>query len=401
MPDNVKLASGAGGQLRFRLPDETDFHGPLIKVFGVGGGGGNAVRHMVREGITGVEFIAANTDAQALCLVPDSVQKIQLGQATTRGLGAGSVPEIGAQAALESEEQLVESLTGANLVFVAAGMGGGTGTGAVPVICRLAKDRRILTVAVVTKPFSFEQSERMVVAEKGIEELRKHVDSLIVVPNDKLLSELGDDVLLFESFNAADEVLSGAVRGISDLVNRVGHINLDFADIKTVMSESGMAVIASCTASGQDRALVATERALQSPLLEDVDLGTARAALINVYSDPYKLKGSEYKEVGESIRAHLSDRIVPVIGLVAEESLADAMRVTVVVTGIEPTMQADMPPQRSETQRGFVPSDRSKEDRDSFDPREHAWRKKQIRGSASVSDSDYVDVPSFLKNQAE
>ena len=401
MPENSNLASSSRGRLHFRLPDETGFSGPVIKVFGVGGGGGNAVCHMVRKGITGVDFVAANTDAQALCHIPDSVEKIQLGQATTKGLGAGSVPEIGCQAARESEEQLVESLSGVNLVFVAAGMGGGTGTGAAPVICRLAKDRRILTVAVVTKPFSFEQTERMAIAEKGVEKLRESVDSIIVIPNDKLLSELGDEMLLFESFTAADEVLGGAVRGISDLVNRVGHINLDFADIKTVMSQSGMAVISSCSASGKDRATVATEQALQSPLMEDVDLGTARAALINVYSDPYKLKGSEYKEVGESVRAHLSESVVPVIGLVADESLAEAMRVTVVVTGIDPVMSMSSPQQQVAADRGFTSNDRPEIDREPSIPQDRGWERPGGQRSTPISDSDYVDVPSFLKNQAE
>ena len=403
MPSNTTKASESHDSIRFRPPPGTEFEGPVIKVLGVGGGGGNAVRHMVSRGLTGVEFVVANTDAQALSLIPGSIQKIRLGHTTTKGLGAGAIPELGTQAAKESEDEILESLQGANLVFVAAGMGGGTGTGATPVICQLARDRRILTVAVVTKPFSFEQGQRRAIADQGVEELRNHVDSLIVIPNDKLLSEMGEDNLLFDAFRAADEVLCGAVQGIADLVNHVGHINLDFADVKTVMSEPGMAVIGSCSASGDERAKHATEGALRSPLLEEIDLGSSKAALINVSCNPQTLKSSEYKDVGEVAREYLTEGVRPMIGLVAQESLGDAMRVTVVVTGITP-FGAEQPESKEVKEPELRFSSARPKPVGGDDPVEtpNVPRTSQAtKNSRLVRDSDYVDVPSFLRHQVE
>ena len=284
----------------FELMDSTS-QSAVIKVIGVGGGGGNAVEHMVCESIEGVEFICANTDAQAL-EKSSSRTAIQIGTHITKGLGAGANPEIGRQAAMEDRDRIEEALAGADMVFITAGMGGGTGTGAAPIVAQIAKEMGILTVAVVTKPFPFEGKKRMVAAEEGIAELKKHVDSLITIPNEKLLTVLGKQVTLLDAFKAANNVLLGAVQGIADLITRPGLINVDFADVRTVMSEMGMAMMGSGSAKGEDRAREAAERAVASPLLEDVDLSGARGILVNVTAGLDMAIG-EFEEVGNTIKA--------------------------------------------------------------------------------------------------
>ncbi|MDU7729045.1 MAG: cell division protein FtsZ, partial [Escherichia coli] len=304
----------------------------VIKVIGVGGGGGNAVEHMVRERIEGVEFFAVNTDAQALRKTAVG-QTIQIGSGITKGLGAGANPEVGRNAADEDREALRAALDGADMVFIAAGMGGGTGTGAAPVVAEVAKDLGILTVAVVTKPFNFEGKKRMAFAEQGITELSKHVDSLITIPNDKLLKVLGRGISLLDAFGAANDVLKGAVQGIAELITRPGLMNVDFADVRTVMSEMGYAMMGSGVASGEDRAEEAAEMAISSPLLEDIDLSGARGVLVNITAG-FDLRLDEFETVGNTIRAFASDNATVVIGTSLDPDMNDELRVTVVATGI-------------------------------------------------------------------
>lgn len=304
----------------------------VIKVIGVGGGGGNAVEHMVRERIEGVEFFAVNTDAQALRKTAVG-QTIQIGSGITKGLGAGANPEVGRNSAEEDREALRAALDGADMVFIAAGMGGGTGTGAAPVVAEVAKDLGILTVAVVTKPFNFEGKKRMAFAEQGIAELSKHVDSLITIPNDKLLKVLGRGISLLDAFGAANDVLKGAVQGIAELITRPGLMNVDFADVRTVMSEMGYAMMGSGVACGEDRAEEAAEMAISSPLLEDIDLSGARGVLVNITAG-FDLRLDEFETVGNTIRAFASDNATVVIGTSLDPEMNDELRVTVVATGI-------------------------------------------------------------------
>ena len=304
----------------------------VIRVIGVGGGGGNAVEHMVSSEIEGVEFVCVNTDAQAL--KNNSVRTaLQLGTNVTKGLGAGANPEIGRQAALEDRERLVDLLEGSDMVFITAGMGGGTGTGASPVIAQIAREMGILTVAVVTKPFPFELKRRMTIAQEGIAELGEHVDSLITIPNEKLLSVLGDRVTLKEAFAAANDVLLGAVQGIAELITRPGMINVDFADVRTVMSEKGRAMMGSGRGSGEDGAREAAETAMRCPLLEDVNLSGARGILVNITASS-DLGMHEFHSVGDSIGEFASENALVVMGTALDESLADEIRVTVVATGL-------------------------------------------------------------------
>ena len=306
----------------------------VIRVIGVGGGGGNAVEHMVESNIEGVEFVCVNTDAQALR--NSSVRTVlQLGTNVTKGLGAGANPTIGRQAALEDRDRLVDLLDGADMVFITAGMGGGTGTGASPVIAQIAREMGILTVAVVTKPFPFELRRRMEIALEGLAELSEHVDSLITIPNEKLLSVLGDRVTLKEAFAAANDVLLGAVHGIAQLITRPGMINVDFADVRTVMSEQGRAMMGSGTGSGEDGARLAAESAMRCPLLEDVNLNGARGILVNI-SAGMDLGMDEFKAVGDAIGEFASDNALVVIGTALSESDDDGIRVTVVATGLGP-----------------------------------------------------------------
>ena len=304
----------------------------VIKVVGVGGGGGNAVEHMVSQNVEGVEFLCANTDAQALKNSSASLL-LQLGNNITKGLGAGANPEVGRQAAQEDRERLAEVLAGADMVFITAGMGGGTGTGAAPVVAQVARELGILTVAVVTKPFSFEGKKRHQVAEQGIADLAQHVDSLITIPNEKLLTVLGKGVSLLDAFRAANNVLLGAVQGIAELITRPGLINVDFADVRTVMREMGMAMMGTGSARGENRARKAAEAAIASPLLEEIDLTGARGVLVNITAG-LDMGIGEFEEVGEVIKSFTSDDATVVVGTVIDPSMGDEMRVTVVATGL-------------------------------------------------------------------
>src|SRR4051794_1292898 len=304
----------------------------VIKVIGVGGGGGNAVSHMVQANVEGVDFVCANTDAQAL-KSSGAKLTLQLGGNVTKGLGAGANPEVGRQAALEDRERIVEMLHGADMVFITCGMGGGTGTGAAPVVAQLAKEMGILTVAIVTKPFPFEGRRRMQVAMKGIEDLSQHVDSLITVPNEKLLTVLGREVTLLSAFKSANDVLLGAVQGIADLITRPGLINVDFADVRTVMSEMGMAMMGSGIARGDDRAVAAAEAAINNPLLEDINLAGACGILVNVTAGP-NLTMREFDEIGQVIHQFASEDATVVVGTALDPELQDDVRVTVVATGL-------------------------------------------------------------------
>lgn len=304
----------------------------IIKVIGVGGGGGNAVQHMLSAQMEGVEFICANTDSQALRST--SVKTVlQLGGDITKGLGAGANPEIGRQAALEDRARISELLDGADMVFITAGMGGGTGTGAAPVVAQIAKEMGVLTVAVVTRPFLFEGRKRMEIAEQGIKELSQYVDSLITIPNEKLLSVLGRDISLLNAFKAANDVLLGAVQGIAELITCPGLINVDFADVRTVMSEMGMAMMGTGRGKGPARAKEAAEAAVSSPLLEDINLAGARGILINITSGADITMG-EFEEVGNTVKAFASDNATVVVGTVIDEHMEGEVRVTVVATGI-------------------------------------------------------------------
>jgi cell division protein FtsZ len=304
----------------------------VIKVIGVGGGGGNAVAHMVNAGVEGVEFITANTDAQAIKQI-GAKHQLQLGSNVTKGLGAGANPEVGRQAALEDRERILEALDGADMVFITAGMGGGTGTGAAPVVAQLAKERGILTVAVITKPFPFEGRRRMQVALKGIEELANHCDSLITIPNEKLITVLGRDATMMQAFRAANDVLLGAVQGIADLIVRPGLINVDFADVRTVMSEMGLAMMGSGTARGDDRAQAAAEAAISNPLLDEVNLSGANGVLVNITAGP-DFTMREFDEVGRIIEEFASEDATVVVGTVLDPDMQDEVRVTVVATGL-------------------------------------------------------------------
>ncbi|EPG8612255.1 TPA: cell division protein FtsZ [Klebsiella pneumoniae] len=372
----------------------------VIKVIGVGGGGGNAVEHMVRERIEGVEFFAVNTDAQALRKTAVG-QTIQIGSGITKGLGAGANPEVGRNAADEDREALRAALDGADMVFIAAGMGGGTGTGAAPVVAEVAKDLGILTVAVVTKPFNFEGKKRMAFAEQGITELSKHVDSLITIPNDKLLKVLGRGISLLDAFGAANDVLKGAVQGIAELITRPGLMNVDFADVRTVMSEMGYAMMGSGVASGEDRAEEAAEMAISSPLLEDIDLSGARGVLANITAG-FDLRLDEFETVGNTIRAFASDNATVVIGTSLDPDMNDELRVTVVATGIgmdkrpEITLvtnkQVQQPVMDRYQQHGMSPLTQEQKP---------AAKVVNDNTPQTAKEPDYLDIPAFLRKQAD
>lgn len=372
----------------------------VIKVIGVGGGGGNAVEHMVRERIEGVEFFAVNTDAQALRKTAVG-QTIQIGSGITKGLGAGANPEVGRNAADEDREALRAALDGADMVFIAAGMGGGTGTGAAPVVAEVAKDLGILTVAVVTKPFNFEGKKRMAFAEQGITELSKHVDSLITIPNDKLLKVLGRGISLLDAFGAANDVLKGAVQGIAELITRPGLMNVDFADVRTVMSEMGYAMMGSGVASGEDRAEEAAEMAISSPLLEDIDLSGARGVLVNITAG-FDLRLDEFETVGNTIRAFASDNATVVIGTSLDPNMNDELRVTVVATGIgmdkrpEITLvtnkQVQQPVMDRYQQHGMSPLTQEQKP---------AAKVVNDNTPQTAKEPDYLDIPAFLRKQAD
>ncbi len=315
----------------FELPENKNLSAS-IKVIGVGGGGGNAIEHMINDGVEGVEFICANTDLQAL-RSSRAKTLIQLGEELTKGLGAGADPEIGRKAAEENREIIKEILSGTDMVFLTAGMGGGTGTGAAPVFAEIAKELGILTVAVVTKPFIFEGKKRMEVANKGIEKLTAQVDSLITIPNNKLLPVLGKSISLLHAFKAANDVLLGAVQGIAELITKPGLINVDFADVRTVMSEMGMAMMGTANARGDERARNAAEAAISSPLLEDIDLNGAGGVLVNITAGP-DISIGEFEDVGDVIKSFTSEEATVVVGTVIDPTMSDDLRVTVVVTGL-------------------------------------------------------------------
>ncbi|WNL47015.1 cell division protein FtsZ [Dyella sp. BiH032] len=381
----------------------------VIKVVGVGGGGGNAVAHMLNANIEGVEFVVANTDAQAMKSC-GSRTHLQLGANVTKGLGAGANPEVGRQAALEDRERIEEMLEGADMVFITAGMGGGTGTGAAPVVAQLAKEKGILTVAVVTKPFPFEGRRRMQVAMKGIEDLSQHVDSLITVPNEKLLSVLGREVTLLNAFKAANDVLLGAVQGIADLITAPGLINVDFADVRTVMSEMGMAMMGSGTARGDDRAQAAAEAAINNPLLEDVNLNGACGILVNVTAGP-NLTMREFDEIGRVIHDFASEDATVVIGTSLDPEMQDDVRVTVVATGLNRAVsrqpQRTVAPQQVEMRQRPRPvvlrTGTGNEVVDYAQPDAVPGPVRGEGGPAKSADPsfDYLDIPAFLRRQAD
>src|SRR3954462_10291993 len=316
----------------------------VIKVIGVGGCGGNAVDHMIANGVKGVDFICANTDMQALKRSQARTQ-LQLGPEITKGLGAGANPDVGRKAALEDRERIVDLITGADMLFLTAGMGGGTGTGAAPVVAEVAKELGILTVAVVTKPFAFE-GKRQRIAQEGLDALSQHVDSLIVIPNDKLMHVLGTQVTLDEAFKAANDVLHGAVAGIAEIISCPGMINVDFADVRTVMAEMGMAMMGSAKAAGPDRARVAAEQAVACPLLEDINISDARGVLVNISANRSSFQLQEMYDVMETIKAFAAESATVIVGTVYEESREDQLRVTIVATGLgKPTARSQAKPQ--------------------------------------------------------
>lgn len=417
-----------------------DHQNAVIKVIGVGGGGGNAVQHMIDSQLEDVEFIVANTDSQALQRVPASTT-IQLGGDITKGLGAGANPDVGRQSAMEDRENIARALEGADMLFITAGMGGGTGTGASPVVAEIARELGILTVAVVTKPFPFEGRKRMQVAMQGIKELREQVDSLITIPNEKLLGVLGRQTTLLDAFKAANNVLLGATQGIADLIIRPGLINVDFADVRTVMSEMGMAMMGQGTGKGENRAVEATETAIRSPLLEDVNLRGARGILVNITAG-IDLTMGEFGEVGEMIQELAAEDATVVVGTAMEPDMSDEVRVTVVATGLgsvapvqdTPAVETARPasPQRSvdydrppytrakssvsatETSASSVSTPAKSPSGMAGDKAREATRPSSTtvqQGSAAVaqepvvateSDEDnYLDIPAFLRRQAD
>lgn len=376
----------------------------VIKVVGVGGGGGNAVRHMLQSVVEGVEFYCANTDAQALRdLDPHHV--IQLGGAVTKGLGAGANPEVGRQAALEDRDRVAEALNGADMVFITAGMGGGTGTGGAPVVAQIAREMGILTVAVVTRPFPFEGGKRMKIAEAGLKELSEHVDSLITIPNEKLLSVMGKNTSLLDAFAAANDVLLGAVQGIADLIIRPGMINVDFADVRTVMSEMGMAMMGTGTANGENRAREAAERAVKSPLLEDINLQGARGILVNITAGA-DLSLGEFSEVGNTIEEFASDAATVVVGTVIDPEMTEDLKVTVVATGLGAFHENTVKPVVNNLRNNVNGTTDYKE----LD-RPAVMRKRAttaVQGNAALDRRaleekgvDYLDIPAFLRRQAD
>jgi cell division protein FtsZ len=370
----------------------------VIKVLGIGGGGGNAVAHMVRAGIEGVDFICANTDSQAL-KVAKVKTGLQIGCNITKGLGAGANPEVGRQAAMEDRDRIQECIEGADMLFITAGLGGGTGTGAAPVVAQLAKELGILTVAVVTKPFHMEGGKRMRVAEQGIAELGRFVDSLITIPNEKLLSVLGPSTTLLDAFKAANEVLQGAVQGIAELITRPGLINVDFADVRTVMSEMGMAMMGSGVASGQDRARIAAEAAVSSPLLEDINLSGANGILVNVTAG-VDLSIGEFQEVGDTVKQFASEDATCVIGTVIDPEMTDEIRVTVVATGLGQAAGFAEKPMKIVRK---APMLKGREPNYNELEKPAVQRKRAVGDGVTGNDSleDLLDIPAFLRRQAD
>lgn len=360
----------------------------IIKVIGVGGGGGNAIEHMVSADIEGVEFICANTDAQALRNA-SARTLLQLGADVTKGLGAGANPDIGRQAALEDVERVREVLKGADMVFITAGMGGGTGTGGAPVVAEVARELGALTVAVVTKPFPFEGRKRILIAEEGIRALSQQVDSLITIPNEKLLTVLGKGVTLLDAFRSANNVLLGAVQGIAELITRPGLINVDFADVRTVMSEMGVAMMGSGSARGENRARLAADAAISSPLLDDIDLSGAKGVLVNVTAG-MDLSISEFEEVGDAIKNFTSDNATVIVGTVIDPQMSDELRVTLVATGLSSIAHSSWA-----------------EEKEKMEARDNNVRLRQMRKAplkvkeTAGEELDYLDIPAFLRRQSD
>jgi len=398
----------------------------VIKVIGVGGGGGNAVTHMVATGIEGVDFICINTDAQAL-KASKVKTSLQIGSSITKGLGAGADPEIGRQAAVEDRDRIIEMITGCDMLFITAGMGGGTGTGAAPVVAQIARELGILTVAVVTRPFQMEGNKRSMVADHGIAELTKNVDSLITIPNQKLLTVLGPTTTLLDAFKSANQVLQGAVQGIAELITRPGLINVDFADVRTVMSETGMAMMGSGVASGEGRARAAAESAVSSPLLEDVNLSGANGILVNVTAG-LDLAIGEFEEVGRIIKDFASENATVVVGTVIDPEMTSEIRVTVVATGLgrQPIARGLVSPARDASHGGRevgqlgrdagqvgreLPPMRIVNRREALTARDYlALDKPTIQRQRAVGDGlraeaapseELLDIPAFLRRQAD
>ena len=390
----------------FEIIDEAPDEGAVIKVIGVGGCGGNAVEHMITRGLSGVDFMCANTDAQALKRSTARTQ-LQLGSTLTRGLGAGARPEIGRDAAMEDRDRIAGMIEGSDMLFITAGMGGGTGTGAAPVIADIAKSLGILTVAVVTRPFKFE-GKRQRVASAGIEELTKKVDSLIVIPNDKLMDVLGDDVSVLDAYAAANDVLHGAVSGIAEVINNPGLVNVDFADVRTVMGEVGMAMMGSATASGADRARSAAQQAVKSPLLEDVNLAGARGVLVNITASA-GLKMKEYHEVMNTIKEFTADDAMVIIGTVIDEAMEDRLRVTMIATGLGGAVVATRRPPKLEVLETVV--ERTGTDNVGMRVNETidyekldqpaVVRRGRHATSVSAPAFDSSEIPAFLRKQAD
>jgi cell division protein FtsZ len=391
-----------GDQVMFKLMDTTNQQA-VIKVIGVGGGGGNAVDHMMRSNIDGVDFIKANTDAQALnATTAHSV--IQIGADLTKGLGAGADPQIGKQAALEDKDRIAEALEGADMVFITAGMGGGTGTGAAPVIAQQAKEMGILTVAVVSRPFRFEGNRRMKIADEGIAELTEYVDSLITISNEKLLDV--EDSPITDAFSMANEVLQGAVQGIAELITRQGLINVDFADVTTVMQEMGKAMMGSAAASGENRAAEAVSGALFSPFLEGFDISGARGMLVNITANT-SITMREFSEVGDAIAEYTHEDAIIVIGAVIDEDMGEELRVTVVATGLDDVSRVEQKPtlvrgtHRQAADEAAAHSSYS----DLEEPTVLRMNRERKMGDQFVpgeeTGSEYLDIPAFLRRQAD
>jgi len=367
----------------------------VIKVIGVGGGGGNAIEHMVKKTIEGVEFIVANTDAQSL-RNSSAETTIQIGKGTTKGLGAGANPQVGREAAIEDKEAIMAAIDGADMVFIAAGMGGGTGTGAAPIVAEVAKEMGILTVAVVTKPFNFEGKKRLNYAEQGIDMLSESVDSLITIPNDKLLKVLGKGTGLLQAFEEANNVLLGAVQGIAELITRSGLINVDFADVKTVMAEMGTAMMGTGVARGDERADEAAELAISSPLLEDIDLAGARGILVNITAG-MDISIDEFETVGNAVKGFASENATVVVGAVIDPDMTDELRVTVVATGIGVEVQPDIKLVKPEE---VIPKAQPAPV-ESVEEEEMAAVVNSQPQTTSNSGLEYLDIPAFLRKQAD
>jgi cell division protein FtsZ len=378
---------------------DTQAQEAVIKVFGVGGCGGNAVDHMIQEGVEGVEFICANTDAQALKRT-SSKTLLQLGAGVTKGLGAGANPEIGRESAVEDRERIIELIEGADMLFLTAGMGGGTGTGAAPIVAQAARELGILTVAVVTKPFAFE-GKRQKIAAHGLEELSGHVDSLIVIPNDKLMEVLGEDVSMLDAFKAANSVLHGAVAGIAEVIKCPGLVNVDFADVRTVMSEMGMAMMGSSSSSGDTRARTAAEQAVASPLLDDVDLSGARGVLVNITAST-SLKMREVHEVMHTIKEFTAEDATVIVGTVIDENLEDRLRVTMVATGLGGSggRQQNKPLAVVRTGTDEAPLNVNYGELDAPAVIRRRGRDAAVQ-AMKQSGVDMLDIPAFLRKQAD